>query len=559
MPTIARRNLVLIGSLALVGTVGAHDANSLVPGPGSEARSFPPFAADDPRVLVDIGIPALKPRNTWTALPPGFVLDRVSGSTAGTVSDTAGFKPNAGGFIHDYAAFPAVDSAQGTIYMRLERAAVAVDDSTDGGATFFDSTGNTTGGWQADAATAFTLFDGTNNILQWTQGPQATGVQILDSGAWLNPGSRYANSHGSANLDPIYADLVLTWQGTTYWAYLDGIPVAHGALTTALPATGQFTMIVIGGYLGGSGNSGKPLGPFAIHRFQVSTAFSAPPVFEGVPVIGVYGDSFVVQGGAVNGNVPGPGSPTIAQVDGMQAQMDPTMMPGAENGFIGQDGFIARAQAYALKQFGAYLQFYTAAESGHGWAYTGMGGTTPANTPAIDDFSLGKTGYSDALNAARPQYLFGFGSVNDVNNGVPADIVGDVRAHFDYWADNNPDLKRIYYVETLSWELATGACLARGGPAGWKAEMARQRGLLRAAFADGYSAGTRKVPVTYIKTYETWVQGPNSVRFLIASNPDNHTQSSDAGTAPNGHPDAEGDIQMVDAYLWPYLVPLIHR
>jgi hypothetical protein len=53
------------------------------------------------------------------------------------------------------------------------------------------------------------------------------------------------------------------------------------------------------------------------------------------------------------------------------------------------------------------------------------------------------------------------------------------------------------------------------------------------------------------------VEGPNSARFLIASNPDNNTQSANSGNSPNGHPDAEGDIQMVDAYVWPYLASLI--
>jgi hypothetical protein len=27
---------------------------------------------------------------------------------------------------------------------------------------------------------------------------------------------------------------------------------------------------------------------------------------------------------------------------------------------------------------------------------------------------------------------------------------------------------------------------------------------------------------------------------------------------PNGHPDAEGYIQIADAYVWPYLTPLLH-
>jgi hypothetical protein len=482
----------------------------------------------------------------------------VNGLIPGTVSDTAGFTPNSGGYIANYTAFPSVPSAQGTLYLRLQRAALSVDNSTDSGATFFDSTGNTTGGFGASAATAFTVYDGTNNILQWTMTPQANSAQILDAGSWLYPGARYGNSHSSPNLDPIYTDIVLTWQGTAYWTYFDGVPAAYGTLAAALPPSGQFSQIVIGGYLSGAGSAGQPLGPFAIERFQLSTRFSPPPVLNGEPLVGFYGDSFVVQGAGVTGDVPGsPGSPTVAQVNAVQAQMSPAASPNAASGTIGQDGFVSRIQAYALKRYGGFLQFYTAAESGHGWAYTGMGGTTAANTPAIDDFSLGKTGYSDALNAAQPAYIFAFGSVNDVNNGVPTNLVGDMQTHFNYWANNNPNLKGIYFVETLSWELATGACTARGGPAGWKAQMTLERNQMRAAFGAGYTAGTRKVPVTYIETYETWVEGPNSARFLIAANPDNNTQSSNTGSSPNGHPDAEGNIQIADAYVWPYLSKLL--
>jgi hypothetical protein len=237
--------------------------------------------------------------------------------------------------------------------------------------------------------------------------------------------------------------------------------------------------------------------------------------------------------------------------------MNATTSPNAYTGTHGQDGFISRTQAYALNTFGGYLQLYTAAQSGHGWAYTGMGGTTVSDTPAIDDFNLGKTGYSDALNAAQPAYIFAFGSVNDVNNGTPANLVGDMQTHFKYWANNNPNLKGIYYIETLSWQLASADCTSHGGVTGWIAEMTRQRNLMRTAFGAGYLAGTRQVPVTYIESYESWVEAPNSDRFLIASNPDNHTQSSNIGSSPNGHPDAEGNIQMIDAYVWPYLASLI--
>ena len=136
--------------------------------------------------------------------------------------------------------------------MRLQRAALAVDDSTDTGSTFFDSTGNATGGYGANAATAFTLYDGSNNIVQWAMAAQASGPQVLDAGAWIYPGSRYANSHGSATINNTYADIIFTWMGSTYWAYLDGVPVATGTFAAALPALGQLTHVVIGGYLGGA-------------------------------------------------------------------------------------------------------------------------------------------------------------------------------------------------------------------------------------------------------------------------------------------------------------------
>ena len=520
----------------------------------AQSTAFPPYAASDSRVILDVGVTSLSPRNSWTALPAGFTLGQVSGKTAGTVSNSAGFVPNSGGYISNYAAFPSIASSQGTIYMRLQRAALSVDNSTSSGVNFFDSTGNTTGGWGPQAATAYTLYDGTNNIIQWSMSPQANSADILDAGNWVYPGTRLGNSHGSTNLDPINAEIVLTWQGTTYWSYFDGVPVGYGTLPTALPSSHQFSQITIGGYLSGAGSTGQPLGPFSIQRFQISTAFSPPPTLQGAPVIGFYGDSFVVQGGGMSGDA---SSPSVAQVNTVQSWVNLTATPNVYTGFNGQNGFIERAEAYALKRFGGYLPFFTAAESGHGWAYTGMGGTTVDNSPAIDDFALGKTAYSNALNAARPAYIFAFGSVNDVNNGTPSNLVADMQTHFNYWANNNPNLRAIYYIETLSWQLATADCTSHGGPAGWIAEMTRQRNLTRAAFGTGYSAGARKVPVIYIDSYESWVEGPNSARFLIATNPDNNTQSSNTGSSPNGHPDAEGNIQMVDTYVWPYLASLV--
>jgi hypothetical protein len=548
-----------VGSGSFPDSTGSDSAPAAPSGSGT-LHPINPSDPPVPPVLIDIGIAALHPRNTWEHLPQGFTLGQIPGKVAGTLSDTAGFVPNEGGYIQSTAAFPQAASLQGTITVRLQRSALSADNSADSGSTFWDSSGNLGGGFGADSALVFTVADGVNNSLQWVMSAQpGNNVQIDKAGAWTYPGGRYANSHGSANLDPVYADLVLTWRDATYWAYFDGAIVAYGNFSGPFPASGLFSQVVIGGAVNGASSVGRPLGPYTIQRFQLSTAYSPPPALYGRPLVGFYGDSFVVQGGGVTGDVPNlSGSPTTAQVNAVQAQMDPTTSPGASAGTIGQDGFISLANACALKHYGGYARFYTAAKSGHGWAYDGMGGTTAANTPAIDDFNLGKTGFSDALDAAQPDYIFGFGSVNDVNNGVPSDLVGNVKAHFDYWADHNPNLKGIYYVETLSWEL---------GPvtAAWKTEMAQQRGQLRAAFTGGsaqitpnaYLAGTRKVPVTYIPTYETWVQGANSARFLIDSNPDNKTQSSNTGSSPNGHPDAEGNVQILDAYVWPTLSTLL--
>jgi hypothetical protein len=43
-------------------------------GPPAPPATFPPYSAFDPRVILDIGVSALSPRNTWQTLPAGFAL-----------------------------------------------------------------------------------------------------------------------------------------------------------------------------------------------------------------------------------------------------------------------------------------------------------------------------------------------------------------------------------------------------------------------------------------------------------------------------------------------------
>ncbi|MHA4875676.1 hypothetical protein, partial [Enterococcus faecium] len=64
-------NLVIPGTsiYTQAGVISPTTPVTVSPGADAPGVSAPPFSPNDPSVLLDIGIAALAPRNTWTNLP----------------------------------------------------------------------------------------------------------------------------------------------------------------------------------------------------------------------------------------------------------------------------------------------------------------------------------------------------------------------------------------------------------------------------------------------------------------------------------------------------------
>lgn len=528
---------------------------------GSTHTGLPPLPANDAAVVIDIGITALSPKNVWSSPPSGWALR----GTGGTVSDTAGFIPGTGtgrfapadsSYLHN-----AISPVRGTVYCRLQRRAMCIDSSRSSGAAFYSSQGSLAGGNGddgAEQALAWSMYGETaNEHLSLGMSTNTAQFKIF-KGSYLSR-SWTAHSHVDPTYkDAEYMDTVFTWNDTEYYGYIDGVLVASGTFAAGWDNVGGAKLggwVTIGNNAAGPGAFGRALGNFAILRWQWSTAFFPPPY---LPVtVGFYGDSTVVQAGAVTEDAP---ALSIASINGVQRNTPMTMKDAIGGDSVrGHTPWISLCQQYSFLQLGAYFKTFAAAQSGRGWATTGMTNDNSTNTNGIDSFALGgggaKTFYSDALNAARPDIIVCYGSVNDVANGTPTALVADVRARMDYWANNNPSLRKIIYAEMFAWDRAwSGATLARS---------VAQRAAIRGAFGDvvsdrAYSAGSRGVPVKFIPTQELWVDVPDSARYLISTHPSNTTTSRLGEANADSHPSAEGHTRIA-GILWPHIKEEIQK
>lgn len=517
---------------------------------GSAFLGGPPFPANDSSVLVDIGISALNPGNTWTNLPAGFTYTAGVGSSidaiVGLVPGSLG--GNQAGRVAGVNVFPATPGTSGTVYIRLPRAALSIDGSQSSATVFYDATGNPLYTAGTYVPSCWMLDNGAGkNIVAWTGGGR---YDINNNSSFFQPGATVINaavSLASPNIDPTYCDYVFTWNGTLCHAYVDGVLLFTATYLGGQFPTGIFTNVGIGNYYNGAQPSlGGNLGPFAIQRFQISTAYCPPPV---MPItVGVYGDSYCA--GAVGGDGGVPGTATIASINAAQSHQ----FVGANqvNGsYLGQNTWSDLLLGYAYKQLGAYFSFYGACKAGYSSYYTGYG--SPIGKP-------GQTVYWDALNAAQPEIVLHIDSVNNLFE-YPGDgltnPVSDATTMFNYWANGNPKLRAILVLECPSIELVPEP--AAGAPIS-NAKMVQVavsfRALMRGAFGNGVRAGTRGVPVTYIKSYESYTAAVDGARMVLGSHPQNPATSGSTqgplGTAPNIHPDPEGQIRLADL-IWPYL------
>lgn len=191
-----------------------------------------------------------------------------------------------------------------------------------------------------------------------------------------------------------------------------------------------------------------------------------------------------------------------------------------------------------------------------------FGSSQTEPTAATVSTSVYYRAYWDALCYAQPELVVIEDCVNNLYqcpNSTGANITpaADIQTMCNYFANNNASLKQIIIMECPSIELVPK--LSSGGSltnAQTVTVSALFRSQMRAAFYNTVAtAGTRKVPIVYVPTYEQWAgdttYGP---RFLIGSNPSNIATSGSVqgpnGTSPNIHPCAEGEIRLADI-MWP--------
>lgn len=152
---------------------------------------------------------------------------------------------------------------------------------------------------------------------------------------------------------------------------------------------GQLYTVGIGNrYNGPNAYFGGCLGPYAIQRFQLSSACVPPPVSD--CLVGFIGDSYVA-GGGVNGGGIFPGTATVGQINADSQTLLFPDDPGAGSGLKNVNGsaggvgaWIQNLEAYCCRQLGYYFRAYGAAKSGYSTYFTG-GYASPiaAPTPAI--------------------------------------------------------------------------------------------------------------------------------------------------------------------------------
>jgi len=490
-------------------------------------RNFPPFASGDSSLLLNL-YPVITAANVAAASLT------VSGSGS-SFDPELGFKTGASGYLLNSNWLPAQDGASGTIYLELEREGFARDVSFSSGAVFYDSEGlaaATVAGLAERWILSIVQTSPSTNMLR--VGPNSSSlmsVQHYHGGVDGNANAMCtAHSRAPDYADQRFSEVVLTWAKGILYCYVDGLP----SYTRSLLGTwgvGFFKNLAIGRYV----FSGSTFQDYYIRSCQISTKF-CQPVTSG-PKVALYGDSFVVSGDLRAAA----GADTVAGINAVQESRTALEMAGSGNfsSIRGQCNWWHLLVGKLWKECGFVPPTYNAAKSGCGWHSSG------APVP---------TAYTDALNAFRPEVIVAFGSVNDVPYDAASTLVADVRAKLDAFANGNSALRRIIYVEPISWEASTAGPTNAGIPQGtWETRYQNQRSALEAGIT-GYLAGTRSVPVTYVSTYDEFYNtaGVDVNACFIGSAPTNTTTSADGQASQDAHPTATGHARIA-SILWPYL------
>lgn len=458
-----------------------------------------PLATGDSRIVLDATL-----TSQAAATDAGFTL-----AGTGHVFDSNGYNGKGlGSLFLDNWAGSASMAPTGTIYLRFERRAVALDEANNGGA-FADSVGH--------------AASGTRYVLNSVKDDSAYGrrimanlflifVNIANTTSTQTNWTRF-NSHAVPTYqDERYMEVVWTWSGTEYWIYVDGHPYLHGTSAAAPTALDLDNF-----RLGAGGTSSNTIGDYYIKRVQLSSAY-APPAM--LPLrIAAYGDSFVKRATGTGD----PAADTVAAINAVQVALTIPSLATTPYGYVtAQTSWALGLEALAWQNIGAYFPFYNAAKSGGGYEKNSI-----------------PSAYADAVNAFRPELVIALSSVNDVSVASPVtDIVANTKLKMDALIDGNTALRKILFFVGFSGHLNP----PQVATAGWLEEYKRINALLVAGLAN------YRGKVEVVDVYNAWGGDSYPPGQTVGSAPTNAT-----ATASNDiHPSPSGFTKMA-AIMWPYV------
>lgn len=396
--------------------------------------------------------------------------------------------------LENYAGSADIE-VSGTIIVEYERRAAQFDWPTRKNGDFVDGIGG-----NQDSAGNYYILSASDqasyNKETWLYVATSATTSALVHGGDLGDLSKTTSrpcAHPGGHLDPKFATFRLTWNGTEFQAFDDGVLIDWGTWT---PDATRFQRMAIGARLTGR----DLLGGWKVRRLQISRT----PYFAEISSakIAVLGDS-LTQGYTAMSTP----TDTVAGYDAAQKSLtfDAAFnaSTNAGNG-INEVWHHINSRNYLLR--GKWTPVYNASHSG--WEY---------RTDLPNTFS---TAQQDAIAAYDPDLICFLGSVNDINAGTPTTVGfrDDIEAYIKGTVAKCASVSEVKFYLTF----ATPKTYAAGTP-GYLTEWAAQQEYMQqlALRCDNLSGDT--IDVEFIDATNRWfgVDGTQEAEAAFGSHPEN--------------------------------------
>lgn len=404
-----------------------------------------------------------------------------------------------------------LDANQGYILMQIERQALSVDKSYNSATTFYDSDGYT------DTSTEKSLLWTDDGVGGWQFRIYRKATDYT-----LNCEENFSSKYSSRNVsrrspffNDRFANVILTWSGTSASLIIDGTVVKQMTLSNA--NTGM-KRIYIGAY-GGA----KFIGPYYLRRIIIGAQYLHPN--DSGFKCAFLGDSFVVAA-SDRGEPADTDNTSVSELDGLQSATSINALNALKLGnYRGAAPAIFQMQAMFNFENGTFLPCYNSGSSGNGWRTTSRASNLQIAAPHID-----------AVVAYQPKVVFLIGSVNDLSTTAESFTVGtDIIPRLDSLIDGIAGLRKIYVVQTFGWYHSTNSL---ANTAGWKTNYKLYQNQLR-------KLHDYRGKVEFVG--HNWGDEP-PIKNLLGSNTDNVSTSFGS----DFHPSPTGQSQIAQV-LYPLL------